>query len=193
MDTIKLTNTVFTKGQIPASSLPEIVLCGRSNVGKSSFINSFFGLRSLAKVSSTPGKTRSLNYYLINDRYYLVDLPGFGYARVSFSERDKWQQLIKDYFASVRNVSFILHIIDAKAGMTNLDVQLQEFVAGSGFPYKLLANKCDKLNQSETGKLLTALKNSNPQLDPSTDIYLYSARTGKGKKQVLNLFRDIQF
>src|SRR3989339_1840308 len=90
--------SAFNLSEIPKCRLPEVVLCGRSNVGKSSFINSLFNKKGLAKTSSSPGKTKSLNFYLVEKKFYMVDLPGFGYAKVSKTEREKWQKLIEDYF-----------------------------------------------------------------------------------------------
>src|SRR5674476_859668 len=104
--------SVFNISQIPEFVKPEIILCGRSNVGKSSFINSLFNRKDLAKISSTPGKTRSINYYLINEKFYIVDLPGFGYAKISKKEREFWGNLIKDYLNTSENIVMAFHLID---------------------------------------------------------------------------------
>jgi GTP-binding protein len=97
--------SVYNVSQLPETKKPEIILCGRSNVGKSSFINSLFNRKDLAKISSTPGKTRSINYYLINEKFYIVDLPGFGYAKISKKEREFWGNLIKDFLNASGNIN----------------------------------------------------------------------------------------
>ena len=98
--------SVFRLIDLPKKSLPEVILCGRSNVGKSSFINSIFNRKDLARISSTPGKTRSINYYNIDEKFYLVDLPGFGYAKVSKVEREKWGKLVAEFVLNTKNIEF---------------------------------------------------------------------------------------
>ena len=110
----KYITSVFSTSELPKERLPEVVLCGRSNVGKSSFINSLFNRKNLAKTSSTPGKTRSINYYDIDSRFYMVDLPGYGYAKISQSERKKWGKLVNDFFANSNHIHLTIHIIDSR-------------------------------------------------------------------------------
>ena len=108
----KFITSVFNISDLPKQSLPEVVLCGRSNVGKSSFINSLFNRKDLAKTSSTPGKTRSINYYQIDNNFFIVDLPGYGYAKASMSERKKWGKLINDFFSVSKNIKLTIHLLD---------------------------------------------------------------------------------
>jgi len=112
MSKIEFVKSVSVLNQLPELELPEIALAGRSNVGKSSFINTIFNRKGLAKISSTPGKTRTLNYYNVENKFYLVDLPGFGYAKVSKTERDSWEKLLIKYFQNNPKISRIIHFID---------------------------------------------------------------------------------
>src|ERR1035437_4973759 len=141
--------SVYNVSQLPKEKTPEIILCGRSNVGKSSFINSIFNRKDLAKISSTPGKTRSINYYLINEKYYIVDLPGFGYAKISKKEREFWGNLIKDYLNTSINIVLAFHLIDSRHKPTELDIELNQLWRDKQIPYIVLLSKTDKLKQSE--------------------------------------------
>lgn len=149
MYNIEFTGSFFDIQKLPKPGIPEIAVCGRSNVGKSSFINSFCNRKNVAKTSSVPGKTRSLNFYLINNSFYFVDLPGFGYAKVSKGERDYWSKMIDQYFSSRNNVSLAVHLIDSRHKPTDLDIMLNEYLEMTSLPYIVLLNKSDKLNQSE--------------------------------------------
>ena len=120
----KFIASAFSIAELPKEKLPEVVLCGRSNVGKSSFINSLFNRKNLAKTSSTPGKTRSINYYDIDSKFYLVDLPGYGYAKISQSERKKWGKLINDFFTTSKNIVLTVHVLDSRHKPTELDLSL---------------------------------------------------------------------
>ena len=121
MKKIEFIKPVYDLNEISKLSLPTVVLCGRSNVGKSSFINSLFNTK-IAKTSSLPGKTRSINYYLIQKKFYIVDLPGFGYAKVSKDERNSWQKLLQKYFVLNKNISLAVHLIDSRHEPMALDV-----------------------------------------------------------------------
>ncbi len=117
---IKFIKSVYNIKDLPKEGIPELVLCGRSNVGKSSFINSLSKQNNIAKTSSTPGKTRSLNYYLVEDKFYLVDLPGYGYAKVSEKAKQEWQKLIADYLLNSKNIAMAYHLIDSRHSATSL-------------------------------------------------------------------------
>lgn len=119
--------SAFSLKDLIKSNLPEVILCGRSNVGKSSFINSLFNRKDLAKISSTPGKTRSINYYLIDNKFYMVDLPGYGYAKTSKKEREYWSNLIGDYIKISKNIILAVHFIDSRINPTELDIKLNSF------------------------------------------------------------------
>ena len=128
MEKIKFLRSVNNLYHLPDLKLPELVLCGRSNVGKSSFINSFFNRKGIAKTSSTPGKTRSLNYYIVDEYLYIIDLPGYGYSKISKTERNRWQKLIENYFSISDNIKLACHFIDSRYNPTSLDVLLNNYL-----------------------------------------------------------------
>lgn len=143
--------TAFNKGQLPPESAPEIVFLGRSNVGKSTLINALLG-RKIAKVSSKPGKTRSINFYSVtadNDKFYLVDLPGYGYAARGAEERRAWWKLINDYFAHRSNISFAVHLVDFRHGPLAKDSELTEWLDGMGMPRLVVFTKADKISSGK--------------------------------------------
>jgi len=177
--------SVYKLKDLPENKLPEIILCGRSNVGKSSFINSLFNRKSLAKTSSTPGKTRALNYYLIEDKFYLVDLPGFGYAKVSKEERDYWNKLLQDYFSSGRNIISAFHIIDSRHKPTPLDLQLNAFLKKNNLSSIFLLNKVDKLNRSEIIQSRKLLVEAFPEASTGDNVIFYSSVDHTGRKEVI--------
>lgn len=184
MKNISFIKSVNKINQLPNLILPEVVLTGRSNVGKSSFINNVFNRKNIAKTSSTPGKTRFINYYNVEDKFYLVDLPGFGYAKVSKTEREEWQKLITDYFHSNREIVTVFHLIDARHHPTNLDLMLNELLISLDLPYTFILNKVDKLKQSEISKRKTEITEYFPEASFGDNLLLHSAVKGTGKKEI---------
>uniref|UniRef100_A0A832CUW0 Probable GTP-binding protein EngB n=1 Tax=Ignavibacterium album TaxID=591197 RepID=A0A832CUW0_9BACT len=180
----KFIKSVYSIEDIPKLRFPEVVLCGRSNVGKSSFINSLFNRKDLAKISSTPGKTRSINYYQIDNNFYLVDLPGYGYAKVSASERKKWAKLIEDFFTNSKMINLVIHIIDARHKPTELDLKLNQLLKNLNLPYIFLLNKSDKLKQSEFKQSFNNLSEEFPEAKLNENTFFYSAIKGTGKKEI---------
>ncbi len=180
----KFTCSAFNLTQLPKQRLPEVVLCGRSNVGKSSFINSVFNRKNLAKTSSTPGKTRSINYYNIDSRFYMVDLPGYGYAKTSITERKKWGILINDFFKSSGYIKLTIHLIDARHDPTELDVKLNSLIRDYDIPYITVLNKADKLKQSEIAGSTTRIIHFFPELLKGENLFTYSSLTGVGNKEI---------
>src|SRR5690606_23005665 len=136
------------KSQYPKDNLPEIALAGRSNVGKSSFINKLLGRKHLVRTSSKPGKTRTLNFYKINDQFYFVDVPGYGYAKVSKKEREKWGRMMEDYFETRKQLKAVVLIIDSRHLPTKDDLQMYEFVMYLNIPLVIIATKVDKLSKN---------------------------------------------
>lgn len=137
------------KDQLPKGTAPEIVFSGKSNVGKSSLINRLVNRKALARVSATPGKTATINFYRLPD-CRLVDLPGYGYAKVSKGERDRWASLVEGYFAQERNVALVIQLVDMRHKPTADDLQMVEFLLHTQRPFIVVCTKCDKLNRSET-------------------------------------------
>lgn len=163
--------------------LPEIAVAGRSNVGKSSLINCLINRKKLAQTSSTPGKTRVLNYYCINERIYLVDLPGYGYAKVSQQERQFWKKLVESYLSNNFFLKGIVQIIDSRHGITSLDNEMIVWIASLGLPVVLVATKTDKLPRSKANHIIRNLETEAAELG-ITDIIPFSIVTKKGKDRV---------
>lgn len=181
-DNVRMERTIFTIDQFKNQNLPEIVFMGRSNVGKSSLINSLLNKKNLAKVSQTPGKTRSLNFYVIDEKFYLVDLPGFGYASTSKEETFRFSNLIQEYFKLSKKIILVCHLMDARIPFTQLDNIAKDYVLDLQLPYCVLFTKVDKLNQSEKSNL----KKKAYQMMSETGIkfFFYSAKSGEGKKEL---------
>jgi GTP-binding protein len=146
---VQLAATVFAGGNLIADDLPKIIFVGRSNVGKSSFINKIINRKKFAKTSSTPGKTVSINYYLINREFYFVDLPGYGYARVSKKEAQRIRELISLFFEKVKNVRLIIILIDSRRGFMDSDIEILAKILNKEFRLLTVLTKSDKLTNSE--------------------------------------------
>lgn len=191
---INFRNTAFEKSVFEPKKLirdkfPEVTFIGRSNVGKSSLLNCLVNRKEIAKVSQTPGKTRSVNYYLIDGKLYFVDLPGFGYAKRGKAELKKYEDLIEQYFNDNGKIILICHLIDSRIPPTELDLIANEFIMKLNYPYCILLTKVDKLKQSEKASLKKNL--SNIQIKVDTEIIKFSSKTGEGKKEVLSLIGTI--
>jgi GTP-binding protein len=176
---VKITHATFVgaasePGRFPAPSYPEIAFAGRSNVGKSSAINRIVGRRGLARTSSTPGRTQQLNFFGIDDRLVLVDLPGYGYARVSQAAREAWRPLVESYLGTRGVLAGVVLIVDVRRGLEEEEHQLLEFLVALAVPVLVLATKIDKLNRSAQTKALRALAASALPVVP------FSAVTGDG-------------
>ena len=184
----KFVKSVFKLSELPKHRLPEVVLCGRSNVGKSSFINSVFNRKDHAKVSSTPGKTRSINFYDIDGKFYLVDLPGYGYAKTSKQEREYWAKLIGSFLEQSKYTRLAIHFIDSRHEPTKLDIYLNELLCKHKISYLILLSKADKLTQSEKSAAKKKLSQYFPEIDVNTQAFFYSAVKPIGRKEIINLF-----
>jgi GTP-binding protein len=182
--------SVFNLKELPKLRLNEVILCGRSNVGKSSFINSLFNREDLAKTSSSPGKTRSINYYKIDEKFYVVDLPGYGFAKVSVKEREKWGKLVGDFLKRSGYILLAFHIIDSRHKPTVLDVKLNSLLRFYNIPYIALLNKIDKLSRSKIVTSKKAIKETFPELDFGKNLFVYSAIKKNGRKEVLKKLSD---
>ena len=190
-ENISFIKSVYNHKDVPPKVLPEVILCGRSNVGKSSFINSLFNRKSLAKISSSPGKTRSINYYDIDETFYIVDLPGYGYAKISKSEREKWGKLVSGYIFEGENISLALHFIDSRHKPTHLDIMLNEMLKNNGIPYFFILTKTDKLKQSEFSNSVKMLWEVFSEAKLNENIVLYSSTKGRGQKEIKKIFGNM--
>lgn len=147
-----LEKVAVKKETYPANNLPEFAFAGRSNVGKSSFINAMLGRKNLARTSSTPGKTRTINFYKVNEDLRLVDLPGYGYAKVSKKEKDIWANIINEYLETRENLLETILLVDIRHDPTQLDLQMYDYLLDSGFSGIVIATKKDKISKSSVKK-----------------------------------------
>lgn len=171
-------------GDFPRDGLPQVVFAGRSNVGKSSVINRMLNRKNFARVGSAPGKTTHINYFLIDKKLYLVDLPGYGYAKVSKQERERWGRLIEAWFADTTRMALGMLIVDARHKPTADDCTMAEVFLSSGKPFLVVANKLDKLKKSEiVGNLLRIRETLN--LSTETPVIPFSAEKGVGKAELI--------
>lgn len=176
--------SVVTPAQFINSSIPGVVFAGKSNVGKSSVINRMLNRKNFARVGSEPGKTIHVNYFLIDGKIYFIDLPGYGYAKVSQSERERWGKLMEDFFTS-RLFRLGVMIVDARHKPTADDVTMAEWFKGSGCPFVIVANKLDKLKKSEIEPNL-ALIRKTLELDVDVHIIPFSAEKGQGRDELMS-------
>lgn len=172
----------------------QIALSGRSNVGKSSLINTVTGRKKLARTSSEPGKTITVNYYGIDGKFYLVDLPGYGYARRSESEKKVWSALTNGYLTGAQAPSLVLQLIDLKVGPTGDDCMMLDWLNESGIPYIVVATKADKLNKTDRQRNFSALC-SHPLLNPpeakeKARVIAFSSLSGEGKDEVIGAIAE---
>ncbi|UQK58463.1 ribosome biogenesis GTP-binding protein YihA/YsxC [Fenollaria massiliensis] len=174
----------------PKDGLKEIVLVGRSNVGKSSFINALTNRKKLAYTSSSPGKTRTINFYNIDNMFRIVDLPGYGYAKISMSEREKWKKIIEEYLVKSQNIALICQIIDVRHEPTKLDLMMYDYIQSTGTDYLIIANKLDKLKSSQILKQISIIKKSLINLEKDS-LIPFSSQDKRGVKEVLNKFEEI--
>ncbi|MCC8122963.1 MAG: ribosome biogenesis GTP-binding protein YihA/YsxC [Oscillospiraceae bacterium] len=168
----------------PRDGLPQIAFAGRSNVGKSSVINRLLNRKNFARVAATPGKTAHINYFLIDSTFYLVDLPGYGYARVSKEEKARWGRLMEQWFADNSLMTLGVMIVDARHKPTANDCTMADWFLASERPFLVVANKLDKLRKSEIEPNL-ALIRETLGLDESVQIIPFSAQTGEGRQALL--------
>lgn len=182
---MKITSAEFVKSAFSyehwiEDDRPEIAFLGRSNVGKSSLINSLLQRKGLARTSNTPGRTQSINYFLINDAFYFVDLPGYGYAKVSKSMRADWGVMAEEYLSQREQLVLCIQLIDSRHEPTRLDMQLNEWLNFNGKPHLAVATKTDKLSTNQLSKQLKAIRLALK----FSDVIAYSAETGKGRDEV---------
>jgi GTP-binding protein len=174
--------------QFPTDKMVQVALSGRSNVGKSSLINSLLGRKSLARVSSAPGKTITINFYDVDKKLFLVDLPGYGYAKRKATDKAVWSSLTDRFFTANRNIdrlSLVVQLIDSRARITADDEMMLGFLASSGIPYIIAVTKTDKLNKTERAAALEEIS-SSPYAE-GIDIIPFSSHTGEGKADLWKL------
>lgn len=168
--------------QYPGETFPEFALAGRSNVGKSSFINKMLNRKNLARTSSKPGKTQTLNFYLINEKLHFVDVPGYGYAKVSKKEREAWGKMIETYLTRREQLKAVVQIVDLRHPPTKDDVMMYDFLKHYELPCIIIATKADKIPKSKWQKHIKITKETL-DLDQNDHLILFSSETGQGKDQ----------
>ncbi|MBU5439982.1 ribosome biogenesis GTP-binding protein YihA/YsxC [Tissierella sp. MSJ-40] len=184
--------------QYPQDELPEIAFAGRSNVGKSSFINSMLNRVNLARTSGKPGKTRTINFYIINDEFRFVDLPGYGYAQVSKTEKEKWGHIIEEYLKNRKNLKEIALIVDIRHEPTSQDVMMYNWIKSFGYSGIVIATKADKISKGQWQKNIKQIRNklgvesSNLILPYSSEKKINVEKTWEIFEEILDLNKDQQ-
>ena len=176
--------------QLTESDRPEICFSGRSNVGKSSLINKVLGRKSIARVSSKPGKTVNINFFTL-ENLRLVDLPGYGYAKVADSERLRWAELMEGYFGSGRNIKMVFQLIDMRHPVQEYDLNMLDYLTQMGIPFTVVLTKADKLNKAETERRLSLIKDELGNYYKNTTIIPFSALKGSGVEEIKKIIEAI--
>ena len=182
----KLLKTAVKYEQYPPADIPEIALVGRSNVGKSSLINCLVNRKNLARTSSTPGKTATINFYDISGKYRLVDLPGYGYAKVSKDEKEKWGGMIENYLGRRENLVQVIQLVDARHNPSTDDIMMFDWIRSYNYEPFVIATKLDKLKKSEREAKLTAIYEAL-QLNETSVLIPFSSESREGRDDVLEL------
>lgn len=186
----ELEKVAVLKNQYPEENLFEIAFAGRSNVGKSSFINSMINRKNLARTSSTPGKTRTINFYKVNDEIRLVDLPGYGYAKVSKSEKGTWAKIINDYLEDRENLLEVILLVDIRHAPSKDDVQMYEYILSKGYSGIVIATKADKISRGQYNKHISQIAKTL-NIKNKDMIIPFSSLTKKEVEDMWFIFNDI--
>jgi GTP-binding protein len=186
---VELVISAVRPEQYPGDILPEFALAGRSNVGKSSFINKMIGRKSMARISSKPGKTQTLNFYKIEETLYYVDVPGYGFAKVSKTEREAWGKMIETYITSREQLRAVVLIVDLRHAPTNDDVMMYDFLKHHELPCIVIATKADKIPKGKWQKHLKVTKETL-NMDKEDDLIMFSSETGLGKDKAWDAIKS---
>ena len=179
-----------TLKQIPESDLPEIVFAGRSNVGKSSMLNRLFNRKNLARVSSVPGKTITINFFKVED-VRIVDLPGYGYAKVAKGEKRRWAEMMEGYFQSPRNIKLVVQLVDMRHKPSEDDYIMMRFLKDAGLPFIVAATKSDKLNKTQYNERKNALKEELAEFGDNLIILPFSSEKGEGTDELKSIIESV--
>ncbi len=183
---VSLETVCGVTSKIPDSKYNEVAFAGKSNVGKSSLINALMNRKSLARTSAQPGKTQTINFYNINDAMYLVDLPGYGYAKASQSEKEKWGKMIENYLHTSKKLQAVFLLIDIRHDPSANDKMMYEWMVHQGFVPIIIATKLDKIKRSQIQKQVKAIR-EGLQVEPGTVIIPFSAETKQGREEIWEL------
>ena len=184
--TSELSGVFGPTSKLPAETLPEIAFAGRSNVGKSSLINSLLNRKNLARTSSSPGKTVTINFYNVNEEFFLVDLPGYGYAKASLTERAKWGKMIEKYLGTRESLKAVVLLVDIRHAPTKDDVMMYNWIVETGLTPVIVATKLDKIKRSQKDKQLKLLRDTlGIKANGDIKIVPYSSETKQGRDELL--------
>ncbi|QKS71884.1 YihA family ribosome biogenesis GTP-binding protein [Paenalkalicoccus suaedae] len=189
---VELTISAAKPDQFPKGLFPEVALSGRSNVGKSSFINTLLQRKGMARTSQRPGKTQTLNYYWINDRFHFVDVPGYGYAKVSKSEREAWGRVMEVYFQEREQLKGVVQLVDVRHKPTEDDVMMYEWLKYHELPVIVIATKADKIGRSKWAAHVDRVK-KELQVVEDDPVILFSSETGLGKEKAWSAITEKLF
>ena len=187
---VSLETVIGVTSKIPDNQLPEIAFAGKSNVGKSSLINALMNRKSLARTSAQPGKTQTINFYNINDELYFVDLPGYGYARVSQQEKEKWGKMIEKYLHRSKVLQAVFLLVDIRHEPSANDRQMYEWILTNGYHPIVIATKLDKINRSQIAKQVKLVK-QGLGVDKDTIVIPFSAETKQGREEIYDLIDQL--
>lgn len=186
----RFVTSAYSYHDYPNHNLPEIAFSGRSNVGKSSMINKLLNRKKLARISSQPGRTQSINFYNIDERFFLIDLPGYGFARVPEKIKDQWAALIEDYLHNRPNLAGIVQIVDARHKPTQDDIMMINWLIETGFPIMVAATKVDKISKGQYHKQKKLIMNTLG-LEEDDIFTFFSAKTGEGLKDLSRFIDEL--
>lgn len=186
---INLETVCGVTSTLPENNKPEVAFAGKSNVGKSSLINALMNRKSYARISATPGKTQTINFYNINDELYLVDLPGYGYARVSEQEKERWGKMIENYLHSSKQLKAVFLLIDIRHAPSANDKMMYHWVVEQGYHPVIIATKLDKIKRSQVQKHIKMLR-EGLDLVPGTKVIPFSASTKQGRDEIWELIES---
>ena len=192
INSVELAISAVRQSQYPEDNKPEFLLCGRSNVGKSSFINTIIERKDLARVSSNPGKTQTLNFYHVNESFYLVDVPGYGYATVSEEVRQKFGKMIEEYLEHRDNLERVFLLIDFRIKPTQDDLLMYNFLNYHNLPVTIIATKVDKVSKNDREKQVKMI-NEELNIKDGDNLVLFSSKTKLGKIEIQNEIEKIVF
>lgn len=180
-----------TLKQIPPSDLPEIVFAGRSNVGKSSMLNRIFNRKNLARVSSMPGKTITINFFKVENDVRIVDLPGYGYAKVAKGEKRRWAEMMEGYFQSPRNIKLVVQLVDMRHKPSEDDYIMMRFLKDAELPFIVAATKSDKLNKTQYNERKNALREELAEFGEELTILPFSSEKGEGTEELKKIIESV--
>ncbi len=189
---VELETVCGVTSTLPENTLPEVAFAGKSNVGKSSLINALMNRKSLARTSAQPGKTQTINFYNINQEMYLVDLPGYGYAKVSEAEKKKWGVMIENYLHSSKQLRAVFLLIDIRHDPSANDKMMYEWMVYQGFEPIIIATKLDKIKRSQVQKNVKAIR-VGLNVKPGTKIFPFSAETKQGRDEIWEYMDELVY